>query len=102
MIRTVDKKKDIKSIQRIWHEVGWISPNEFKYLEDWIKNSDGLVAEINGQPECYVTSIQGDFKYQENLLPFSCISGVTTSLIARKQKLAGNTTALKIAEDAIL
>ena len=101
MIRTVDKKKDIKSIQRIWHEVGWISPNKFKYLEDWIINSDGLVTEINGQPECYVTSIQGDFKYQENLLPFSCISGVTTSLIARKQKLAGNTTALKIAEDAL-
>ena len=43
-----DKKKDIKSIKRIWHEVGWISPNEFNYLEDWIKNSDGLVSEING------------------------------------------------------
>ena len=101
IIREVDKIKDIKHLQRIWHEVGWIDSSEFKYMADWIKNSDGLVAEINGQPECYVTSIQGDFKYQENLLPFSCISGVTTSLIARKQNLAGKTTAKKIADDAL-
>jgi predicted acetyltransferase len=101
IIREVDKIKDIKHLQRIWQEVGWIDSSEFKYMADFIKNSDGLVAEINGQPECYVTSIQGDFKYQENLLPFSCISGVTTSLIARKQQFAGKTTAQKIAKDAI-
>jgi len=101
IIRKVDKKKDIKHLQRIWHEVGWIEPESFKYMDEWIKNSDGLVAELNKQPECYVTSVQGDFKYQENLLPFSCISGVTTSLIARKQQFAVKTTAQKIAEDTI-
>ena len=54
-------------------------------MDDWINNSTGLVAEINGKPECYVTSIEGNLKYQTISLPFSCISGVTTSLIARKK-----------------
>lgn len=101
VIRQVDKKKDTPHLNRIWHEVGWIDSDSFKAMDYWIKKSDGLVAELNGQPECYVTSIQGDFKYQNEFLPFSCISGVTTSLVARKQNLAGKTTALKIAEDAL-
>lgn len=99
-IRIVDFNKDKENIYRIWQEVGWIEPDSFKYLDNWIKKSSGLVAELNGQAECFVTSIQGDFKYQKKLLPFSCISGVTTSLVARKQKLAGRTTAKKIADDA--
>ena len=101
IIRDVNTKTDQKYLHRIWQEVGWIDPDSFKYMDDWIDNSSGLVAEINGQPECYVTSIQGDFKYQNNHLPFSCISGVTTSLIARKQNLAGKTTAKKIVDDAL-
>jgi len=48
-----------------------------------------------------VTSLQGNFKYQKNNIPFSCITGVTTSLVARKQNFAGKTTAIKIADDAI-
>ena len=67
MIRAVDKNKDKKSIHRIWQEVGWAEPNAFKHLDDWINDSEGLVVEINGQPECYVTSIPGDFKYQKNI-----------------------------------
>ncbi len=100
-IRTVDYKKDKDHIYRIWNEVGWINPESFKYLDDWIKKSYGLVHEINGQAECLVTSLRGDFKFQDNLLSFSCISGVTTSLIARKKNIAGKTTAKKIVEEAL-
>lgn len=100
-IRPVNFKKDKEHLYRIWHEVGWIGPDSFKYLDDWIKKSSALVSELNGQAECLVTSLKGDFKYQDNLLPFSCISGVTTSLVARKQNFAGKTTAKKIADDAI-
>ena len=101
IIRDVNTKNDRRHLHRIWHEVGWIKPDTYKYMDNWIDNSSGLVAELNGQPECYVTSIRGDFKYQNSHLPFSCISGVTTSLIARKQNLAGKTTAKKIADDAL-
>jgi len=101
IIRKVNLKKDLKHIQRIWHEVGWVGHDEFKYLDDWVKNSNGLVAEVNGQAECYVSSLLGDFKYQQNTLPFSAITAVTTSFIARKQGLAGKMTALQIANDAL-
>ena len=99
IIRKVNNKTDQKFIYQIWHEVGWIEPEKFDILQNWINNSRGLVAELNNRPECYVSSIHGNLKYQNTLLPFSCISGVTTSLIARKQNLAGKTTAQKIAED---
>jgi len=100
-IRNVNYKKDLKHIHQIWHEVGWVSSEKFKFLNDWVKNSNGLVAEINGQAECYVSSLLGNFKYQQNTLPFSAITAVTTSFIARKKGFASKMTALQIANDAL-
>ena len=66
-----------------------------------IGNSRAIVSDINGSPECLVLSFSGDIDYLGEKLSFSCIGGVTTSLIARKQQLAGRLTATRIALDAM-
>lgn len=100
LFRTAELKRDIDALSRIWIEVGWHQKDHKNSFEKLIAKSRSIVGCINGDPECLAISSLGDYFYQQIKLPFSCITGVTTSLIARKQKLAGKATALKIAEDA--
>jgi predicted acetyltransferase len=94
-------KKDKKAVHEIWKEVGWIEGDDYKPMDILIENSRTIVADINKRPECLVVSWLGDMMYQKSKLRLSCIAGVTTSLVARKQKLAGRVTAEKIALDAV-
>ncbi len=99
--RKYDHEKDKEAVFRIWNEVGWCSEEDSYWFKSFIPQSRALVAEVNGEAECLVLSDFGDYLYDSAHLKFSAITGVTTSLIARKQKLALKLTAMKIAEDAL-
>ncbi len=94
-IRPFDSKKDLKDVYRIWREVGWIEgeKNDEKGLAAFLKGSAGFVAEHAGAAECAVFSQPGTIRYLASELPFSCVTAVTTSRIARRLGLAGGMTA---------
>jgi len=99
--RIYDPEKDKKAVNRIWLETGWIKKDDPKPMDILIEGSRTIVADINDNPECLVVSALGDIDYLGEKLSFSGIGGVTTSLIARKQKLAGHLTATRIALDVL-
>jgi len=99
--RVYNPEKDKKAVNRIWLETGWIEKDDPKPMDILVEPSRAIVADINGEPECLVLSLLGDIDYLGEKLPFSGIAGVTTGLIARKQKLAGRLTAARIALDAL-
>ncbi len=99
MFREYDYKKDRKAVHRIWKEIGWLEENE-ETLDILIDASCARIAEINGEAECLVLTTPGTIRYLHEDLPFSCVDGVGTSRIARKQRFAGKLTALSIAHSA--
>jgi len=56
--------------------------------------------DINDEPEVMATSSIGTICYQDEKLKLSAITGVTASLLARKQGFAGRLTATRLALDA--
>lgn len=99
--RVYDPERDKQAANQIWLEVGWIEKDDPKPMDILVEGSRTIVADVNGKPECLVLSLLGDIDYLGERLKFSGISGVTTSLIARKLKLAGQLTATKIALDVM-
>ncbi|MFO7991686.1 MAG: hypothetical protein R6U61_05270 [Thermoplasmata archaeon] len=99
--REFDREKDGNSIARIWKETGWLREGKEDNMKSFVEGSDrALVAEMNGDAECLVVDWKGDMRYLDEELPFSCVSSVTTSRIARKQGFAAKLTALAVAQDA--
>ncbi|NNE09924.1 MAG: hypothetical protein HKN20_15295, partial [Gemmatimonadetes bacterium] len=94
-IRPWDSSKDLKDVLRIWREVGWLEgeKNDEKGLAAFLKGSAGFVAEHEGAAECAVFSLPGAIRHMNSELPFSCVTAVTTSRIARGLGLAGRMTA---------
>lgn len=98
--RKYDPEKDTEACARIWREIGWISEGDEKEVRRFWSAGPGYVAEINGEPECMVTTTPGTMRYLNADLPFQAICGVTTGRIARKQGLASRLTANAVAEGA--
>ncbi|MCP4633794.1 MAG: hypothetical protein GY855_12780 [candidate division Zixibacteria bacterium] len=98
--RKYNPKKDKKAVHRIWKEVGWIEGDDYKPMDIFIESANTIVADIEGEPECLALSSPGNIDYMGKKLVFYGITGVTTSLIARRQKLAAKLTATRIALDA--
>lgn len=98
LIRPFDPDRDRNAVHRVWRECGWITgDNEIAGVDKMLGFRCHLVAEIDGEAECSVTATPGTVRYLHDDLPFTMISSVTTSRIARKQGLAGRTTAQAIA-----
>ncbi len=97
--RNYDHQKDRKAMNRIFKEVGWIENNNYDGVDILVEESDSILAKIHNNPECIVSSNIGEMKYMNEKLSASFITNVTTSLIARKRKLARELTAQKIAID---
>ena len=95
--RPYDSDRDKHHALRIYQEVNWLQGDHADELDAYISSGRGLVAELNGAAECLVTSSPGDLRYQEEVLPFACITGVTTSRVARKQGFAAGVTAASVA-----
>lgn len=100
-MRPYNPETDRDACHRIWREVGWMEADnktQAAAFDLFIQAGRALVAEVNGEAECLVLSAPGTIRHIKDDLPFNCITGVTTSRVARKQKLAGRLTARAIAE----
>ncbi|MFH1007969.1 MAG: GNAT family N-acetyltransferase [Candidatus Latescibacterota bacterium] len=95
--RPYDKEKDRSAAHRIWREIGWIEQDKEAVVDLFSECGSSLVAEVGGETECLVTAAPGTIRYLDEELPFSCITGVTTSRVARKKGLARRLTALSVA-----
>jgi hypothetical protein len=100
--RFYDSARDKAAAHRIWTEVGWLNDAvTLDQLDRFITGCGyGFVCELNGEAECLVLTTKGDLRYLRETLPLACVTGVTTSRIARKQKFAGRLTATAIATEA--
>ncbi len=58
------------------------------------------MSEINGQVEVMVNSTPGTIQYLDEKIELCAITGVTASLIARKQGISRRLTATRLALDA--
>lgn len=99
--RTYDPERDREAALRIWQEVGWLRKGREEEMERFVRSGRALVAEMEGEAECLVLSSPGTIRYQEEDLPFACVTGVTTSRVARRQGFAGRLTAHAVAADAL-
>ncbi len=97
--RKYNPRKDKEAVHQIWYDCGWIQQGYPDPMDVLIEKARTIVADVDGWPECLVASYFGDIRHFDEELKFSAIAGVTTSLLARKQKLAAGLTAAKISED---
>lgn len=96
--RPYDPTRDREACIRIWREVGWL---ETGHEADFpARLGHALVALIDDQPECLVIASPGELTHGTTNLPLALVAGVTTSRIARKQRLASRLTARLVAEEA--
>jgi hypothetical protein len=99
--RPYDASRDRTAVHRIWQEVGWVKEEEHRpALDAFLTTSRTRVADVDGVPECMVASVPGTLRYLKQDLPLSAVTAVVTSLVARKQGLAGRLTAALVADDA--
>jgi len=99
--RELDLERDRDAVIRIWREVGWLKKEHEEDLIRYLPAARALVAEMDGQAECLVMTTPGTLRYQEEDLPFTCVTGVTTSRVARGQRFASRLTASAVAADAL-
>jgi hypothetical protein len=101
VLRDYDPGRDREAARRIWLEVGWLEEKDKdKPLDSFIECGRALVAEVHNEAECLVLTAPGAIRYLEEDLPLSCVTGVTTSRVARKMGLASRLTAKAVAADA--
>ncbi len=102
--RKYNPKKDKQAVLRIFQEAGWIEREKNKMkeeiLDSFIKSGGALVAEVRETAECLALTTPGTILYLKEELPLCAVTGVLTSLIARKQGLATGLTAQAIADAA--
>lgn len=93
--RPLEYDRDIKAIQRIWIECGWIDDEEAErgLVEKFFKTGETEVATINDEAECSVHWCPGTMCYQDEKLDLGAVTAVTTSHIARKLGFAKELTA---------
>lgn len=98
--RPYDHERDRDAVQRIWREIGWLEDGQEEAVDLFLSVSRSWVADVEGSAECYVGAIPGSIRYLQEDLPLGIVAAVTTSRIARKQRIASRLTAHAIAADA--
>ncbi|MEM8767026.1 MAG: GNAT family N-acetyltransferase [Pseudomonadota bacterium] len=100
-IRPYDPKRDLRAVERIWYECGWVSsPEEASYIKDFLGTGRCIVGCLNDTAECQVHTVPGTIRYLDDTLSLSAVTAVTTSRIARKQGFARVMTAQQLAAAA--
>ncbi len=97
--RPFDHAKDMKAVQRIWQEVGWIEDDEdeLEATSEFFKTGHTEVATIDDRAECSVHWTPGSVQYQDKTLTMGAVTAVTTSHLARKLGFARELTARSLA-----
>ena len=117
-IRPYERQRDLKAIQRIWYEIGWIdSEAGARAVADFVSTGSCLTAALDGEAECMAHATLGSMRYA-NLwrnprlnaglsselnedLPACVVTAVMTSRVARRLGLALQLTARQIAAGAL-
>ncbi len=102
-IRPYNRETDFEGVARIWREIGWIdagNDDQEEALKLFANDFDGVVAELDGSPECYVATGNGSILHLADELPFSGVMAVTTSHLVRRQGLARRLAAQSVAREA--
>ena len=117
-IRSFQRERDLKAIQRIWYEIGWIdSEAGAQAVADFVSTSSCLTAAIDGEAECMAHTSPGLMRYANACrnprlnpvlaaginedLPFCAVTAVMTSRVARRLGLALQLTARQVAAAAL-
>jgi hypothetical protein len=101
--RPYDEARDREAAHRIWRETGWIEPGNKMHdeaMDLYLGAGRALIADVGGEAECLALTCPGRIRFLADDLPFSCVTAVTTSRIARKLGLAKKLTAAAVATDA--
>jgi len=98
--REYDPIRDKEAAHRIWMETGWLQKGKEEAMDIYVGSGRAMVAEVNGEAECLVLSALGTIRHLEDELPFTAVTGVNTSRVARKQGFASRLTARVVAADA--
>jgi predicted acetyltransferase len=99
-IRAYDPEHDQEAVHRIWREAGWIEEGKAELQDLLLSCSRITVVEHEGAAECLILSTDAEVRYNEHDLSAAAITGVTTSLVARKLGYAGRALAVRLAQDA--
>lgn len=96
------KQEDVEHCVRIFREIGWMDGKDTDkdVFNAYIDEAHPLVAELHGEVEVFVVTRTGSCKYLEEDIPFSAVTGVATSRVARQKGLAATVTAKAIAQSA--
>ena len=100
LIRDYDPERDFDAVVRVHKEVGWLPEGKAEAFRRCIGCGRALVAEVNGEAECLVTTATGTIRYLDEELPFATATGVAVGRTARKRGVGSRTTARAIAADA--
>ena len=101
-IRPYDQGRDLRAVQRIWREIGWLdSDSDAGRLTDFLGVGSCLTAALDGEAECMVHTTPGAMRYQDTDAPMCAVTAVTTSRVARKLGLAQVLTARQLAAGAL-
>ncbi len=100
-IRPFDPKEDIRAVERIWYECGWVeNESQAGFVKDFLGTGRCIVGCLNGTPECQVHTVPGSIHHLTQPLKLCAVTAVTTSRIARKQGFARVMTAQQLATAA--
>lgn len=92
--------RDLEQAKRVWKEVGWIMENDYEPLALLLESSTTQVGLLRDAVESMAITEAGTFRYFQGELPMTVVAAVTTSLVARRQGLAGRTTARALQKGA--
>ena len=93
-VEPYDHERDLAAAQRIWEDCRWVTDDDGKAaMAHFLEAADAWVARVGGEAECLVGTVPGHVRYQATDLPLAVVAAVTTSLVGRKQQLAGRVTA---------
>lgn len=100
-IRPFDPEKDIRAVERIWYECGWVeNAEQAGQISDFLSTGSCIVGCLDGTAESQVHTVPGTIQYLDETLSLCAVTAVTTSRIARKQGMARVMTAQQLARAA--
>ena len=116
-IRPYEAERDLKAIQRIWREIGWIDSKDGEgAVADLLSTGRCLTAALDGEAECMAHTSLGAMRYRNSArnrslvpslapevnedLSMCAVTAVMTSRIARQLGLALRITARQLAAGA--
>jgi hypothetical protein len=96
-------ERDREAVQRICQEAGWLDPEDLDSAEGidlYLQCGRALVARFEEKAESLAAAAPGTLQYLGAELPFSGITTVATSHVARRKGLATRLTARLVALEA--